>query len=61
MMENDTDEPLECVRQYSVDTGQNKTVYFYGGFSGIPENLVLNIIVYLVSKILSEPIRHINR
>ena len=50
MATNETEESLECVRRYVVEgeKNQTKTFYFYAGYSGIPENLVLNIIMWLV-------------
>ena len=35
-----------CDRYY---TGTNKTHFIYGGYEGIPENLLINFIVWLVS------------
>ena len=37
---------LKCDRYY---TERNKTAIIYGGYQGIPENLLINSVVWLVS------------
>ena len=43
-------EPVKCDRYY---TENNRTHFIYGGYEGIPENLLINFVVWLVSKIIS--------
>ncbi len=38
-------EPVKCDRYY---TENNRTHFIYGGYEGIPENLLINVIIWLV-------------
>ena len=40
--------PMKCDRYY---TENNRTTFIYGGYEGIPENLLINFIVWMVSLI----------
>ena len=41
--------PIKCDRYY---TTKNGTHFIYGGYEGIPENLLINVCIWLVSKSL---------
>ena len=40
--------PMKCDRYY---TENNRTTFIYGGYEGIPENLLINFIVWMVSSL----------
>jgi len=42
--------PVKCDRYY---TENNKTHFIYGGYEGIPENLLVNFLAWIVSIIVS--------
>ena len=44
-------EPAKCDRYY---TKGNHTHFIYGGYEGIPENLLINFGVWLVSEIVCQ-------
>ena len=41
--------PVTCDRYY---TKTNHTHIIYGGYEGIPENLLINVVIWLVSFVL---------
>lgn len=44
--QNKNDSDMRCDRYY---TEKNTTYFIYGGYEGIPENLLINVIICLVS------------
>ena len=47
-------EPLKCDRYYTDST--NHTHFIYGGYEGIPENLLINLAIWLVGGALRNAI-----
>ena len=42
--------PLNCIRKYLPTNSSEKAYLIYEGYSGIPENLTISIIVWVVSR-----------